>query len=232
MKISLNGGIIIIGSLYWDDNIQRVDWRNESLNLGNQILVKVPIRYGRISKERKNTFSMVFSYECKNADLLGNAIFAPFKKNPLDYENLEVEMGEIIKSEQKRKVLKNSYNNWLWGTLGILINPKSKKFDEISFLLSKWKDKYSEKFSYYDYKIGEEPTIINKSGVFQFHWPENLDDFDFIIATATKPESEKYPGHQEIIDKMLTSGYTEYYLKNIQNGITTFQDEQISQKIK
>ena len=43
MEISLNGGIIIIGSLYWDDNVQRVNWRNESLDLENQILVKVPI---------------------------------------------------------------------------------------------------------------------------------------------------------------------------------------------
>jgi hypothetical protein len=103
MKISLNGGIIIIGSLYWDKNIQRVDWRNKSLNFENQILVKVPIRYGRISKERENTFSMVFSSECKNEKLLGNAIYVPFKKNPIDYQDLEIEVINIIKSEQKKK---------------------------------------------------------------------------------------------------------------------------------
>lgn len=232
MEISLNGGIIIIGSLYWDDNVQRVNWRNGSLDLENQISVKVPIRYGRISKERENTFSMVFSSECKNADLLGNAIFAPFKKNPVDYQRLEIEIREIIKSEQKREILKNTYNNWLWGTLGILINPKSEKIDELNFLLSWWKDKYSKKFSYYDYKVGNEPTVINKSGVFQFEWPENLNNFDFIIATATKPEVEEYPKSEEIINRIIENKHYEYYLKNIMNGITTFQDTDISQNIK
>ena len=237
MKISLNGGIIIIGSLYWDNDVQRINWRKKSLNLENQISVKAPIRYGRISSERNYTFSMVLSSECKNPELNGNAIFVPFKKNPIDYENLEIEMGEIIKAEQKRENLKNSNNNWGWGTLGILINPKaldqnSEKFNEVNFLLSKWKDKYSSGFKYDEYKVGEESAIINKSGVFQFYWPENLKDFDFIIATATKPEVDNYPESQNIIDRIIQNKYAEYYLKNIQHGITTFQDNQISQKIK
>ena len=237
MKISLNGGVIIIGSLLWDNDIQRLKWRSNSLDLEIMISVKVPIRYGRVSGERNDTFTMVFSHECVNPKLAGDAVFVPFRKNSLDFETLINEKTEIIKSERKKINLDNDRNNWGWGSLGILLNPKilekeSGKYEQAIFLLSKWKEKYSSGFKFSEYKVGEELPIIDKSGVFQFNWPNGLEEYDFIIATATKAEIEKYPDSNDIIDRIIKNESSEYFLKNKQNGINTFQDELISKKIK
>ena len=44
-----NLGILVIGSLIWDDKPHRENWRTSHLNMDNKIFVKVPIRYGRKS---------------------------------------------------------------------------------------------------------------------------------------------------------------------------------------
>ena len=237
MEISLNGGVIIIGSLLWDNDIQRLNWRDNSLDLESMISVKVPIRYGRVSSNRNDTFTMVFSHECINSKLTGDAVFVPFRKNPLDFETLINEKTEIIKSERKKNNLDNDRNNWAWGSLGILLNPKvleriSDKREQAMFLLSQWKDKYYSDFKISEYKVGEELPVIDKSGVFQFNWPEGLEEYDFIIATATKPEINEYPDSKNIINRIISNEYSEYFLKNKQNGINTFQDELISEIIK
>ena len=68
--MKLKGGVIIIGSLLWQDDLKlntndkiRYNWRNTSLNLSEKILVKLPIRYGRYSDG--NIYTMVFSMNCE-----------------------------------------------------------------------------------------------------------------------------------------------------------------------
>ena len=50
----LKGGVILIGSLYWQDDLKKNDnirkeWRDTSLDIEKSILAKLPIRYGRYS---------------------------------------------------------------------------------------------------------------------------------------------------------------------------------------
>lgn len=232
MDISLNGGVLIIGSLLWDTNEQRVNWRNNFLQVEKQILTPAPIRYGRVSTERKCTFSMVFSNECNDANLQGAGIFVPFIDNPINLEKIKIHSQELIKSEQKKTTLDNDRNNWSWGTLTICINPEilkeiSEKHNQVKLLLSYWSKQYSEGFNPDDYKVGQELPVLNKQGILKFNWPEKLNAYDFIIATATKPKRELYPTPKNIAERMIVNEYSEYFNKNVDLGISTFQDKEI-----
>ena len=81
--IRIKGGALIIGSLLWDSSEIRKKWREEDLNLSDKIQIKFPIRYGRISKSRNFTHSMVYSSACKEEGKLGNGYFVPFFFPPL-----------------------------------------------------------------------------------------------------------------------------------------------------
>ena len=72
-------GVLIIGSLYWDPSDNRQNWRSERLNLGTKKYVSAPIRYGRRSKCRGNSYTMVFSMNlCE--EQFGRAIVVPCKQ--------------------------------------------------------------------------------------------------------------------------------------------------------
>ena len=58
-------GILIIGSLYWDVKEDRPSWRKSRLRMKEQFRVKAPIRYGRKSGNRSDTYTMVFSSLCR-----------------------------------------------------------------------------------------------------------------------------------------------------------------------
>jgi len=49
--MALNAGILIIGSLLWDE--KRQEWRNARLDRRSQKTVAAPIRYGRLSGKRR-----------------------------------------------------------------------------------------------------------------------------------------------------------------------------------
>lgn len=237
MDFSLTGGVLIIGSLIWDTDKQRVDWRNNFLQVKKQIPVVAPIRYGRISKDRKCTFSMVFSNDCNETLFKGAGIFVPFKDNPINLEKIKTHSQELIKSERKLAKLENNNNNWGWGALTICLNPEilngnSKKSEHAKLLLYYWNEKYSNGFNPEEYKVGNEFPILSKQGVLKFNWTEELNEYDFIIATATKPNIEIYPTAKIIAERMITNEYTEYFNKNLAFGISTFQDKEIASHLK
>lgn len=232
MDFSLNGGVLIIGSLLWDTNEQRINWRNTCLKVNELIPIPSPIRYGRISKERYCTFSMVFSNECNAPKLKGTGMFLPFINNPINLEKIKTHSEELIKSEQKKTTLKDDSNNWNWGTLTICINPEilkktSEKYEQAKSFLTYWSAKYANEFNPEHYKVGNELPILNKQGVLQFDWTDELNDYDFIIATATKPNVENYPTSKNIAERMIINEYKEYFNENLNCGISTFQDKEI-----
>lgn len=230
-EINLNGGVLIIGSLLWDENELRENWRNKSLRIADKIKVSAPIRYGRVSKSRNYTFSMVFSQECNDKDKMGKAFFVPFRDNPIDFDKLKTQTIELIKSERDKPDAGERFN-WDWGALTIVLNPKillkdSDKYIQANALLYYWEKCYGNGFNPDNYKVGEEIPVLDKRGVLSFTWPDELKDYDFLIATATKPDRDKYPTAKEITDRIIVNEYSEYFENNIKSGIETFQDKHI-----
>ena len=222
-NLKFKGGVLIIGSLIWEESALRKKWRNENLDLDKQIKVKLPIRYGRISQTRNCTFTMVFSSDCKTK--LGQGIFLPFKK---DYSIEQIiKQGKLMIEAEHNRVVDFDRFNWGWGCLGIITNPK------IEFEIEKfWKAKYGNGFNPDDYKIKDEESIVLQSGKFNFDWPTELNEYAFAIGTATKPNIDTYPSPDKIAERMVVNEYDEYFRKNLELGINTFQDKDIELKIK
>lgn len=223
--LKLNGGILIIGSLFWDKNEIRESWRSKYLSLDQHKNIPVPIRYGRISSERSYTYTMVFSSGCKENDLLGIAKAIPFLDNPVSIDLLKRQAKALIRAEQKKEPDKKLYN-WSWGALGMIVNPLLS--GELKpLLLGEWKKNFGKGLNPDHYKVGVEQPILNKQGILNIDWPEELEDFDFLIASAVKPEIDEYPDAAAIVAKMKESKYTEYFDKNSESGISTFLDKEI-----
>ena len=233
----LKGGIIIIGSLLWDTSKTRVSWRNKSLMpLDRGIDVHMPIRYGRISKTRNYTYSMVFSNDCEKSHKQGNAKFIEFNNNPVTLDELWTQCTELIKAETNKEMLSFSTFNWKWGALGLCINPKTEidKKEVVHRLKESWKNKYGIKKPLIpiDYEVNNEGLIINDSGILNIQWAKELEKYDFFIATATKPEQSIYPNPYKIAEKMILNEDDSYFRHNQLNNIITFQDEDIITELK
>jgi hypothetical protein len=231
----LKGGVLAIGSLLWDETELRNKWRKKHLSIEGIKNVKLPIRYGRLSNSRKSSYTMVFSHECLDIAKIGNAKFIPFKNNPLDFGNLNIECKELIKAEKKKDWNENRYN-WGWGTVAIMFNPKILKEDNPNFNLGKsflkeWKTKIGNGFNQNHYKVSIEKPILDENAIMTFNWPNELDDYDFFIATSNKPELEKYPTSKEIAEKIIENK-NDYFLNNIKYNIMTFQDKLIKENLK
>ena len=110
-------GVLIIGSLLWESNQQRVAWR-ERLDMGRPRHVRVPIRYGRFS-ERRRAYTMVFwpdlaenrfghaiAIQCRSYDIVEEAkcLWVAESKTPVE--------GGVSAS---------------WGCVALLPNPASTK---------------------------------------------------------------------------------------------------------
>src|SRR4030042_1351843 len=94
MYMTLNGGVIIIGSLLWDE--KRKSWRNERLSENEKISVYLPIRYGRQSESRHNTYTMVFSNACYSKQYgLGTGWIIPIKTKIHTFIDLETEARKM-----------------------------------------------------------------------------------------------------------------------------------------
>ena len=230
--ISLNGGVLIIGSLYWDKSEVRTNWRTKYIkSIESALDIPVPIRYGRISKTRNCTYSMVFSNECREESKLGNAKFVAFNNNPINLNRLWIQCHELIKAECNKERTSFCVHNWKWGALGICINPVSmdEKKDDINILIDNWKNKYgkSKPLKPKRFEVKDEGLIFNDTGILTIQWPNKLDDFDFFIATASMPELKKYPSPFRIAEKMVVNEDESYFKKNSYFGINTYQDENI-----
>jgi hypothetical protein len=221
------GAVLIIGSLWWD-NSEREQWRKERLVKEQKILVHAPIRYGRKSGgKRRNTYTMVFSSNCYQEGM-GKALLVPFKAKTKDLNELIVEAKKLWSAE-------GGITDRIcgtWGSVGLLVNPEANPFAEI---IDGWKSYYKSQESEIkpDFKpIGEESPTFADDGMLVLQWLEDTEnkkavDFDFILATATIPNVARYPTPETIAQACLENHYTEYFDKNQEHNIVTFQDEAI-----
>lgn len=245
-NLNLKGGVLIIGSLLWQDHLDndkkdnvRKLWRDRHLLINHKIMVKAPIRYGRLSKS--DIYTMTFSNSCK-ATKQGTGFFVPFKKTPLlTFADLMNEAKETSIAEgMKGKLLsKESGTGNVWCSMVLLINPKTVTTDKKRELIKSWNAKITQEgaLDISRFKIGRERPCIDKSGQLNLTWflpvdnrdAEILNSYDIVIATATKPT--KYPSIRELSQKVKADTTRYYFIQNYKHGITTFQDIQVLNKL-
>lgn len=232
MEISI--GILVIGSLYWDDNAHRTRWRCERLDLKAQRRVRAPIRYGRKSKRRGESYTMVFSEVLGREEAkLGEAIFVPCKRRVQKFEHLAKE-AEILWAAERKSDTSNGSISVDWGCVALTWNPTRNIPHD---LLEDWASLVSQKQDYGQLKhADDEEAVVADSGLLKIFWPKCTDgkplEADALLATATDPTliNGRYPSTKEIADAWRTDlgrDYVHYFWKNREHGIFTFQDVEI-----
>lgn len=237
--MNLKGGVIIIGSLIWEDHLDfekkganfiRKDWRTQNL-LPERILTPVPIRYGKESTTRKKTYTMIFTKSCESN--LGQGIILGFKETVNSFEDMERQAIALAIAEG----IYNTDNPRLictWGSVGLLINPTLQKTDlgKFEFISKKWKDiylSYGKSFVSADYECdGESESPINQNGMLTLNWQVEMNDFDILLATPVKPSPKTLLTPQNIAEKINQKKYDTYFKSNLANNIKTYQDKSIS----
>ncbi len=226
-------GVLIIGSLRWDDKPHRQEWRRDRLRMDNRQYVKVPIRYGRYSETRKG-YTMVFSPGLGRAQF-GQAIVVPCARDMTTGEDLVQEAARLWTAETSDgKNLCNRISAACgWGCVALLENPNGSVPDDPREC---WAKRVSEESPRYGEKIisayGEE-LVVNRRGFLKIPWPTPADspglNFDALLATATRPTLRKgcYPSPEDVACVNRTGKGRRYFRKNRKHGIETFQDAAI-----
>lgn len=231
--MKLKGGVLIIGSLIWDNSSTRLKWRKACLNEESKISVPVKIRYGRRSTSREDTYSMIFSNHQETK--FGKGLILPFKDEIKNFRQIEKQAFALAKAEGIWKDTNEPRIHAGWGTVGILFNPKIDKKSEtlIKEGWSKIYENYEGKYDPTNYvNNSEDKSIIDKNGVLQLDWVEEMNDFSFLLATPVQPRPRKLLTSKEIAQKMVEKNYFKYFEENTSNGIFTFQDKEIESEIK
>lgn len=230
--MEFKGGVIIVGSLLWEDTSERIKWRKLCLDIEQKKTVSVPIRYGRKSSSRKDTYTMIFSNHISTQ--LGQAFIMPLKEEIKNYTILEKNAFAMAKAEGIWKDTdKVPLINKNWGTVGLLINPQIDTKDRVNadVIRNKWQElykTYKDSFIPLDYNINKDDAlVIDQNGFLQLPWTEQMNDFDFLLATPTIPDPHRILSAKEIANKMNEKNYWSYFTNNLENGITTFQDKEI-----
>lgn len=227
----MRAGIMMIGSLLWEETEHREEWRRERLDLSEgPTAVLAPIRYGRSSENRAYTYTMVLSRLAARADYgLGSAWVAPCRREVSTIEELSQEARALWVAESKEG-RPTSDLCATWGAVGILFREAQHPIRESWARL--WKGKRCPTL---DCARSEHP-IINGDGTLAVRWPTAMGntgpvEMDVLLATATKPTLIKgrYPRASQIARAWIndTSGRESYFFKNIERGIGTFQDRAI-----
>src|SRR6267142_2158195 len=226
--VPLNAGILIIGSLLWDE--RRRPWRDARLDMTSAQTATAPIRYGRLSESRGNTYTMVFSRLCE----AGRAKVLRCTRAVSTPADLIAEAEALWKAEQPSADAGRIAVDW--GCVALLRNPERKIPED---LLKGWADRVGREPDYgHVSQTQEEGVLVTKNGLLQIAWPHLIEggtpvQLDLLVATANDPEitatSPSYPEPETIANAWNTaaSRHAEYFWKNLDNGIHTFQDDEI-----
>lgn len=230
----LNAGILIIGSLLWADDKIRQQWRNERLDCNQSELVSAPIRYGRLSgKRRGHTYTMVFSRSAP----AGHARIVRCSHVISSADDLTTEALCLWEAEE---LLKNTGRiaNPRWGCVALLCNPKRRIPED---LLKEWAQRVEREEGYGNVRqTPDEGTLINKNGMLQIDWPCCVTggvrapvDLDLLLVSANDPTLTgaplSYPSIEAVVSAWNGAApeHAEYFWKNREHGITTYQDDKI-----
>jgi hypothetical protein len=217
-------GVLIIGSLYWR-NGKRKRWRDWRLDADRKWLVKTPIRYGRLSQNK--TYTMVF-FPDSSGDQFGQAIVVPCRRGVLSSEDL-IKEAEWLWSAEDNEVPslccsspKQSISASWGGCVALMGNPES----EIPHnLLREWAMHVAKHYQ------AEARRLVDGQGILQVPWPKlsldnSLAPIDLLLATSNDRELN-YPTVQQIADAWRLHPKVDYFRKNRENEIETFEDQEI-----
>lgn len=224
-------GVLMIGSLYWCEAREREDWRRTRLNGTSPLHVRAPIRYGRRSSSRGYTYTMVYSAGLER-EKFGQAIVLPCRQSATTVDDLLREARHLWAAERKRVRPEGICARW--GCVALLPNPKRELPEG---LVAGWKSYVSGKSDYPQLKSAKgEPKAVSGSGILQIPWPQPLKgtelEHDALLGTATCPtiKNDDYPSAQTIATAWTEAEgktHVKYFCKNVSNGITTWQDQEI-----
>lgn len=214
----MRAGILIIGSLLWDEESGRPEWRQSRLVMDRAVHVKVPIRYGKRSITRGNTFTMTFAAD----DIrLGQGVLVPCRASPSGVADLAAEAEALWKAEDCSA--KTGSIAAGWGCVGAL-------FHGDRAISADWSRAWAER------KVSPIPPV-DSNGSLGIPWPSMLDgtavDVDIVLATAT--EAEVPSPDPERIAKAWTDqdkGFERYFFQNVKHGVRTPDDFAIWLRIR
>jgi len=232
MSWNLKGGVIIIGSLLWQNYLDhvgddiRANWRNSHLDITKKIPVKVPIRYGR--KSKSDIMTMVFSNRMARKTGFGYVI--PFNKTISCKDELLCEAIALSAAEGMKGNFVCS-----WGVLSYLINDAKIDDSQKKEIVKLFRQRKNAQFDINEYKVGKERSCISKSLKLDINWvapvsgndQQEIDKFHFLLATATKPDN-KLPTYQEVAQTIKADKQRKYFINNLMSGIITHDDFEIA----
>lgn len=240
--LQLRGGVIIIGSLLWEEDLDpkkrdniRSNWREGCLRMSDKIMVKLPIRYGRWSGKRE-AYTMVFSANCARRNRLGTGFIVPMKRRIKATGELICQARMMAEAEGMNRCFRMN-----WALMSILLNPGLSSETQQA-VLKTWEGVLTADGAGLDwtgYRVGAERPIIGQRGELRIRWPRSadprnqarIDAIHFLIAASTKPSHEcgcdRYPSIREIAESVRRDKERCYFRNNYRSGIKTYQDERV-----
>ncbi len=230
MNWNLKCGVIIIGSLLWQNHLDnegddmRLNWRTSHLKVEDKIPVKVPIRYGRKSRAG---MTMVFSNRMMRRN--GFAYVVPIREKINNSNELLCECIALSKAEGMK-------GNFVtdWGVLAHLLNNSIIETSARKEISKLFKQQKNQEFNVGEYKVGKERSCVTQSLKLNINWvapifssdKSKIDEFHLLLATATKPMAT-IPTFEEIADAV-KSDRRNYFINNVSHGIITHDDFEIA----
>lgn len=233
-------GVLIIGSLLWDNTKGRKQWREHSFgeNYFQTIVnIAVPIKYGRFSTER-GCPTMVFSEQFRQENKMGIGKFLPFKNQNATIDQLISAAHDLSEAEgnSSRDFIKGGQTKWC--ILVCWLNPEMDETKKDTFLDS-WVKEYNLLLGdalLDNFKMENEPNaVFSKQGLLQLNWPAELKNYDIVMATQTQPRKTERDRAEYLNEEETAAHFfqkPEYFLKNVINGCCTFDDNKIVSFIK
>jgi len=218
---NMQGAILIIGSLLWDQRDVRRQWRQRRLRINEKEYVRVPLEYGRRSKgkARGNTFTMTLQPDAPN----GQAILVPFAAPITRIEGLLEEAEQLWQAEQPGA--DSGRLGAAWGCVGLQFRTAP------SDLFEEWCEHFRKRKT-------SAISPVNDCGSLCIPWPIKASsslpvDYDFILATATQRECVR-PTAEDIADAWIdqSANYVHYFFENVRLGIRTDADLSIWRRIE
>jgi hypothetical protein len=225
---------LIIGSLFWDDgqDEMRKTWRAERLLINEAIDVAAPIRYGRKSSSRGDTYTMVLSMKAPN----GRAKLVPCTKLITNSNDLLEEAVRLWQAESQ--TASNSALSASWGCVGLKMRDDVVCPDDIP---TKWAQVAKDNQAHFNIRHAhDELPLLDNSGVLQVAWPTKADgkpltEIDALLVSVNQPTltaKNEYADPYDIARAWLKCPeHDNYFYKNSEHGIKTFEDDAILEEI-